>query len=791
MIFGLCYSVLGQESKPVPLKNVVVEANVVDMIAEVAISQTYINVEENSIEAIYRFPIHEAAAVCSFEVEIDGRRKIKGVVKESGKATQEYNDAVQQGHGAYLLEEHYPDVFECKVGNITHKQKVVIKITYVTELKHDSETEKIRFELPTHIAPRYQPPDSSVGFEADKHYSVGIGDGFDLSISVTCRMTSVITCIESPSHHISTELNIDGNPKVSRITFEENAKYLEKDFVLVVKSQGLDRPSQPYSQSSQSAAVNLAQHMLANMSGTEIYRCLEWVFANTRSDMPTAIFLLTDGSVWNVDEIAELVRKNMKLHKDNLRVFTLGIGDSVSHNLVESVARAGKGYSQYVTNNERMDKKVIGMLKNAVKPPIKDYKITWSDADLMEVEIIPEKEKPVISFFSDNDIPPPPPLPDDFVERLQLRQAPHEIPQIYQGVRFLVYCMFAKGVEPSRTITLTATSQDGPMRLEIPVDPVTLQGSKIHTLAARKLIQDLEDGKSFLHLHPKFEGKNVGVSSVKKQIIDLSVNFLAIDDRDVEMDKDKIKSPQQRVIPPLFMDHRSASQNNFRSNFGGASKRRKAGLSLRSSASSPVARSMMVATASTPVGSAEKSKKQYRPPNSIGSLLSSDRHAASISSYTSLASNALSECEVAICPSLSPAVGTTSTYEDVKRSGNPTVPDSDLLYEFLRLQSFDGKFLPGEEFYSYFNLGGKDDAGNGLREFGIKNGIEETVWTTAVAIKYLEIVMGEKYLAESEMCREKAENALKKMTGEGERENKVLEVAQRWINEWHLMGKDK
>ena len=54
--------------------------------------------------------------------------------------------------------------------------------------------------------------------------------------------------------------------------------------------------------------------------------------------------------------------------------FSLGIGNSVSHNLVESVARTGNGYDQFITNNERMDKshwdveECIGTTK--------DYKIT-------------------------------------------------------------------------------------------------------------------------------------------------------------------------------------------------------------------------------------------------------------------------------------------------------------------------------------------------------------------------------------------------------------------------------
>ena len=62
---------------------------------KVTIIQTYKNVEKDTIEAQYKFPIHEAAAVCEFEAEIDGQRKIKGIVKEAKEAAKEYTEAIQ------------------------------------------------------------------------------------------------------------------------------------------------------------------------------------------------------------------------------------------------------------------------------------------------------------------------------------------------------------------------------------------------------------------------------------------------------------------------------------------------------------------------------------------------------------------------------------------------------------------------------------------------------------------------------------------------------------------------
>ena len=146
-----------------------------------------------------------------------------------------------------MLESESADVFQCSVGNITPGQTVVIKITYVTELKHDSESEKIRFVLPTHIAPRYGSSEFA-SFNNDgkilKADAVSYTNEVDfyLDLAITCRMTSIIQNIESPSHKISTEMNIDENPKISKITLAEQITYLEKDFILVIKSKDLDQP---------------------------------------------------------------------------------------------------------------------------------------------------------------------------------------------------------------------------------------------------------------------------------------------------------------------------------------------------------------------------------------------------------------------------------------------------------------------------------------------------------------------------------------------------------------------
>ncbi|CAG8511913.1 11814_t:CDS:2, partial [Ambispora leptoticha] len=62
--------------------------------------------------------------------------------------------------------------------------------------------------------------------------------------------------------------------------------------------------------------------------------------------------------------------------------------------------------------------------------------------------------------------------------RMQLKMPPNSIPAIYLGVRVIFYVFLAKDVKPKNAITLSAQSLDGPIKLNVKVDPVTLWDRK-------------------------------------------------------------------------------------------------------------------------------------------------------------------------------------------------------------------------------------------------------------------------------------------------------------------------
>src|SRR5690242_3004455 len=94
----------------VALRGVRVRARLEGMSQRTVVEQTFVNQELTAIEAVYTFPLPDGAAVCGFEV-ITGDRVLTGRVEESDKALDQYEDAIADGHAAYMLESDRPDVF--------------------------------------------------------------------------------------------------------------------------------------------------------------------------------------------------------------------------------------------------------------------------------------------------------------------------------------------------------------------------------------------------------------------------------------------------------------------------------------------------------------------------------------------------------------------------------------------------------------------------------------------------------------------------------------------------------
>jgi Ca-activated chloride channel family protein len=164
-------SILDADGQPVgacPLKYTDVEADIVGFVGRVTVKQVFHNPLDRKIEAVYVFPLPQAAAVDNLVMTV-GDRRIVGQIKPREEARDIYEAARAAGHVASLLDQERPNIFTQSVANIEPGVEVVIEISYIETLKYEDGV--FEWVFPMVVGPRYVPgqPTSSIPPVAPEH----------------------------------------------------------------------------------------------------------------------------------------------------------------------------------------------------------------------------------------------------------------------------------------------------------------------------------------------------------------------------------------------------------------------------------------------------------------------------------------------------------------------------------------------------------------------------------------------------------------------------------------------
>jgi len=265
--------------------------------------------------------------------------------------------------------------------------------------------------------------------------------------------------------------------------------------------------SQEYSEASLNVAKAHVGGMDSNMGGTEILAAIIDTMRTRRSGMRTEILILTDGEVWNAESMFRFIGESSE--DGNARFFSLGVGNTVSHSLVEGISRAGRGYSQIVNVAGNLQKKVMGMLKAAMTPHVNDWDIDWTGKPEMRFATLtppPPRTIAPISLFDPNCDPDNAPfaLPSSALTLTlpKVIQAPTIVPALFSYSRTTVYFLISNGDRPEKVFLkgsahVASSNTICPLQIEIPVQAITSTGASLglYQLAGRKLLQDLEEGR--------------------------------------------------------------------------------------------------------------------------------------------------------------------------------------------------------------------------------------------------------------------------------------------------------
>ena len=256
----------------IPLRHVNVDVNIVNSIATVKFIQEYENVEECPIEVEYLLPVDPAMAVSDVEIDF-GDRKVWCELMERAKAKTIYEDAVASGKTAAFAapSRKQGDVIKFTIGNFPPKSKATMVVSGFMQL----EVEDLSwcFRLPLTIVPKYMGnPDLFVAsgknfkdsagedvpmaskleqmenmedIEEAKGATFMEGKGqaytWNLNVEITSTAGRIVRFL-STTHSITGDFNKELTYATARLTEEDKPNFPDGEFVLIYKTQELNKP---------------------------------------------------------------------------------------------------------------------------------------------------------------------------------------------------------------------------------------------------------------------------------------------------------------------------------------------------------------------------------------------------------------------------------------------------------------------------------------------------------------------------------------------------------------------
>jgi Ca-activated chloride channel family protein len=232
----------GKATGSCPLKRTNVKAEISGFLSRVRVTQEFENPFKEKIEAVYTFPLPQAAAVDDMTMRV-GDRTVRGRILRREEAQAVYDAAKSNGQVASLLDQERPNIFTQSVANIMPGERVTVEISYVETLKYEDGA--YEFTFPMVVGPRYIPgtptgkqgggtkPDTDKVPDASRItppvMPQGVRAGHDISLEVMLDAGVSLDGISSKSHEIDVERK-SGSSAIVRL--KNRTEIPNKDFRL-------------------------------------------------------------------------------------------------------------------------------------------------------------------------------------------------------------------------------------------------------------------------------------------------------------------------------------------------------------------------------------------------------------------------------------------------------------------------------------------------------------------------------------------------------------------------------
>jgi Ca-activated chloride channel family protein len=441
---------------PLESRSTKIESRIFDQTATTTIDQVFYNPTGRRLEAYFLFPVPKDVVISKFTMNINGKMQ-EAELLDAVKARQIYEQIVRKSQDPALLEYYNRGMFRVRIFPIEPNSEQKIQLTYSETLQKDNGTISYSFPLntakysakplnnlsmrviiegsskiktvycPSHESEiiRKEDKNATVGFEMKNarpdrdfelyynmdnskfgfsmlNYKEGKDDGyFFLNISpglgdVKEVVQKDIVFVMDKSGSMS-DKKMDQAKKALKFCIE-NLNQGDR-FELIpfsTEASPLFGEVTEFNAQNKKKAIERIDELRA-IGGTNIDEALQLALASQKSktDRPFFIIFMTDGkpTIGETQEAA-LLNKIKGLNKNNIRIFTFGIGTDLNTHLLDKMTEMTRGHRAYVLEDEDIEIKVSDFYEKASSPVLTDVKISFDKS--VEISDVYHKELPDI-----------------------------------------------------------------------------------------------------------------------------------------------------------------------------------------------------------------------------------------------------------------------------------------------------------------------------------------------------------------------------------------------------------
>lgn len=151
----------------------------------------------------------------------------------------------------------------------------------------------------------------------------------------------------------------------------------------------------PATQQHIQTALQQIKSIDANLGGTEIASALKASYKlKAESKQADEILLITDGEVWDTEAIVQQAIKSKH------RIFTVGVGTSVSEGFVRELAEKTGGAAELVSPNENMAERIVRHFNRMRAPAAKKVDVQWSHLPTHQLEVGPVYQGDTVNVWA-------------------------------------------------------------------------------------------------------------------------------------------------------------------------------------------------------------------------------------------------------------------------------------------------------------------------------------------------------------------------------------------------------